>query len=157
GCGVVAGDGCNCVCNVIQDPTRTYTINVATSTVSTKSKKLWNGTTASVPEASLFPATTVGTNPVIGFPDGKSKVEFGSFDAKGKPQWAPLWRVLAHELCGHGRLRQTYAGDTGDRSGHDSTIDTENAIAMKFGLPARGHYADPRQGESYFNEIGKRG
>jgi hypothetical protein len=142
---------------VIQDPRRVYTVNVSTSTVSTKSKKLANGTTASVPEATVFPNTTAVTDPVIEFPEAKSKVEFGSFDAKGKAVWAPLWRVFAHELCGHGRLKQTYAGDTGDRPGHDSTIDTENAIAGKFGLPARGHYSDPRQGESFFNETGKRG
>jgi hypothetical protein len=91
---------------------------------------------------------------VIEFPDTGSSVEFGSFDPTGKPKWAPLWRVLGHEFCGHGRLKQSYSGGTGNRPGHDSTIDTENAIATPLGEPARGHFADPRQGESFFNKKG---
>jgi hypothetical protein len=107
-----------------------------------------------VPEASVFPTTTAVTNPELNFPDTASDVEFGAFDPKGKAMKAPLWRILGHELCGHGWRMQTYAGDTGDRSGHDSTIDTENAIATAKGEPARGKYADPRQGESFFNKKG---
>jgi hypothetical protein len=155
GCGVVKADeACNCVCDVVDDPNREYTINVAKSTVSMKPQKLWDGSTVPVPEASLFPATTPDDDPVVNFPDTGSDIELGSFDAKGKPRWAPLWRVLAHELCGHGRLKQSYVGQTGDRAGHDSTIDTENTIASALGEPLRGHYADPRQGESFFNKKG---
>jgi uncharacterized protein DUF4157 len=156
GCGVVKPDeGNDCVCEVVDDAKRTYTINVAKSVVTMKPQKLWDGSTAPVPEASLFPTTTTpAVNPVLKFPDTGSDIELGSFDAKGKPQKAPLWRVLGHELCGHGRRKQTYSGDTGDRAGHDSTIDTENTIATALGEPLRGHYADPRQGESFFNKKG---
>ena len=62
--------------------------------------------------------------------------------------WAPAWRVLTHELCGHARLNQTYSGSPGNRAGHDATIDTENAVAAGLGQPARGHFSDRRQGES---------
>jgi len=156
GCSVLKPDeGNDCVCEVVDDAKRTYTINVAKSVVTMKPQKLWDGSTVPVPEASLFPTTTsTAVNPVLKFPDTGSDIELGSFDAKGKPQKAPLWRVLGHELCGHGRRKQTYAGDTGDRAGHDSTIDTENTIATALGEPLRGHYADPRQGESFFNKKG---
>lgn len=156
GCGTVlkTSEANDCVCGAISDATRTYTINVAKSTATSKPQKLANGTTVPVPEASVFPTTTAVTDPVLNFPDTASDVEFGSFDPKGKPKWAPLWRILGHELCGHGWRMQTYAGDTGDRSGHDSTIDTENTIATALGESARGKYADPRQGESFFNAKG---
>ncbi|HEU0304366.1 MAG TPA: DUF4157 domain-containing protein [Gaiellaceae bacterium] len=157
GCNSVlaADEGNDCVCGAINDATRTYTINVAKSTAAKKPQKLFDGTTVPVPEASVFPTTTApAKDPDLNFPDVGSDVEFGAFDPKGKPMWAPLWRVLGHELCGHGWRMQSYAGDTGDRSGHDSTIDTENAIAKLKGQPARGKYADPRQGESFFNVKG---
>jgi Domain of unknown function (DUF4157) len=156
GCSVLKPDeGNDCVCDVVDDAKRLYTINVAKSVVTMKPQKLWDGTTVPVPDASLFPKTSSpAVNPVLRFPDTGSDIELGSFDAAGKPKSAPLWRVLGHELCGHGRLKQTYSGDTGDRAGHDSTIDTENAIASALGEPLRGHYADPRQGESFFNKKG---
>ena len=157
GCNTVlaADEGNDCVCDAINDTTRTYTINVAKSTATSKSQTLWDGTTLPVPEASVFPTTTApAKDPVLNFPDTGSDVEFGAFDPTGKPQWAQLWRILGHELCGHGWRMQSYAGGTGDRPGHDATIDTENTIAALKGEPARGHYADPRQGESFFNRKG---
>jgi hypothetical protein len=157
GCGVVLAstEGNDCVCNAINDAKRLYTINVAKSTVTSKPQKLWDGTTAPVPEASVFPTTTSpAKDPVLNFPDAASDVEFGAFDPKGKAIKAPLWRILGHELCGHGVLMQTYKGDTGDRAGHDATIDTENKIATAKGQPTRGTYTDPRQGESFFNKKG---
>ncbi len=157
GCGAVLkpDEANNCACDAINDTTRLYTINVAKSTAASKPQTMWDGTTVPVPDATVFPTTTAPVNdPVLNFPDTASDVEFGAFDPKGKPKWAPLWRILGHELCGHGWRKQSYAGDTGDRSGHDSTIDTENAIATAKGEAARGKYADPRQGESFFNKKG---
>jgi hypothetical protein len=154
-------ESCTCVEDVIADASRTYTINVTKATVSTPSQKLWNGTTTPVPKTSMGPTTSGTTDPTIEFPDTGSDAEFGSFQTDGTAVWAPLWRILAHELCGHGRLNQSYpGGKPGNRAGHDSTIDTENAIAAEHGGPPRGHFADPKppgkQGESYFNPKGDR-
>jgi hypothetical protein len=157
GCGVVApSQGCTCICDVIDDTTRTYTINVSKATISTPNQTLWNGTTVPVPKTSMGPTTNTGTDPTIAFPDTSSDAEFGSFDPTGAAVWAPMWRILAHELCGHARLGQSYAGGPGNRQQHDVTIDTENAIAAEHGAPARGHFTDRRQGESYFNPVGNR-
>jgi hypothetical protein len=149
---------CECLCDAAHDLKRTYTINVKPAAVSTKSETLFDGSTAAVPETSVFPETLVGTNPTISMPTSAgSKAEFGCFDSSGKPLWAPNWRILAHELCGHGRLRQTHAGeDVGNRPSHDSTIDTENEIAKEHGEAARGHFAARRQGESFINPVGDR-
>src|SRR5262249_22941768 len=160
-CGVVApSQSCTCVCDVIGDATRTYTINVAKATISTPVQTLWDGTTVAVPDTSLGPNTKVGPNPTIDFPDTSSDAEFGSFQPSGTAVWAPLWRILSHELCGHARLNQSYAGGPGNRAAHDVTIDTENAIAAEHGGPPRGHFGDPKppgkQGESYFNKKGDR-
>jgi hypothetical protein len=43
-----------------------------------------------------------------------------------------------------------------NRAAHDVTIDTENDIGAEHGEPARGHFADPRQGEAFYNPIGDR-
>jgi hypothetical protein len=43
-----------------------------------------------------------------------------------------------------------------ERPGRDPTIDMENTIAAEHGGPARGHYGDTRQGESFFNLTGDR-
>jgi hypothetical protein len=151
---------CECICDVLADATRTYTINVSKATLSTPARTLWNGTTTPVPTTSMGPTTSGTTNPTIEFPDTGSDVEFGSFQASGTAVWAPMWRILAHELCGHGRLGQSYAGGPGNRQQHDATIDTENAIAAEHGGPPRGHFADPKppgkQGESFFNPVGDR-
>ena len=81
---------------------------------------------------------------------------FGAFDPSGHPVLFPNSRILAHELCGHGRLRQDYthmapdppyrAQEPGHRRGHDATINTGNAIT---GTPVRGTYTNPRYGESF--------
>jgi hypothetical protein len=108
-----------------------------------------------VPAATFWPSTTRGGGDFIGIdiPKNGSTAEFGAFDAAGKGFWQPTWRILAHELCGHGVKKQTYAGDYGDRELHNATIDVENDIATKHGEPARGHYADKRQGESFNNGV----
>ena len=156
-------ESCTCVEDVIADASRTYSINVVKATISRSMQPLWNGTTVAVPEASIYPNTNVGPNPTITFPDTTSDAEFGSFQTNGTAVWAPLWRILAHELCGHGRLNQSYPVTTssrGSRPLHDATIDTENAIAAEHGGPPRGHFADPKppgkQGESFFNPLGDR-
>jgi hypothetical protein len=162
GCGVLRADeSCGCVCDVIDDTTRTYTINVGRSTISRGPRTLFDGSRPpNVPDISLGPSTIVDVDPTIDFPDTASNTEFGSFTAAGTGVWAPMWRILAHELCGHGRLNQSYAGGTGNRPGHDATIDTENRIAAEHAGPPRGHFADPKppgkQGESFFNPVGDR-
>ncbi|HXR34873.1 MAG TPA: hypothetical protein VN754_02945, partial [Candidatus Binataceae bacterium] len=97
-----------------------------------------------------------GNDPDIFVETFNSTNEFGFFKADGSASWYPHWRILAHELCGHGRLHQTYSGGTGNRPGHDVTIDTENAIATEHGQPERGHFTDPRQGEAFYNPVGDR-
>jgi hypothetical protein len=109
-----------------------------------------------VPSSTLWPNTSDGNDPDIYVESADSSIEFGFFKADGSASWYPHWRILAHELCGHGRLHQTYTGGTGNRPGHDATIDTENAIAAEHGQPARGHFADPRQGEAFYNGVGDR-
>jgi hypothetical protein len=148
---------CECLCDVVNNTTRTYTINVADAVAGTAPATLFDGSTATVPTSTLFPTTHVGPNPSIDMPSTASSIEFGTFDSSSRGVWAPFWRILAHELCGHARLNQTYAGGTGNRRGHDSTIDTENLIAGEHGAPPRGHFADkPRQGESFLNPVGDR-
>ena len=162
-CGAKTTPGCECACDVVSDPARTYTINVDASAGSTTTQKLADGSTALVPTASLWPHTVGGDDPEISVESSESSIEFGAFQADGKPFWYSHWRILAHELCGHGRLRQSYtniAKDSctlsGNRIGHNSTIDTENAIAASIpgAGPARGHYDDKRQGEAFYNPIG---
>ncbi len=149
--------GCDCLCDVAEDPRRLYTIQVEPATTSFEGAELANQTSAMVPQTSVFPETINGENPVIRMPASSgSDVEFGAFRPDGSADWADNWRILGHELCGHGRLRQSYAGDAGDREGHNATIDVENQIAAEHGGDARGHFADPRQGESFFNPVGDR-
>lgn len=153
----IASKGCECVTDVISDSARTYTINVDAVTDSPQTVTLHNGTTATIPNPSSGPRTYNGPNPTIHMPaSAGSAMEFGGFSPSGAPLWCDNWRILGHELCGHGRLNQSYAGTKGNRPGHDSTIDTENEIAAEHGGPARGHFADTRQGESYHNPIGNR-
>jgi hypothetical protein len=124
---------------------------------SKNTKTLHDGSTASVPDTSVYPHTTIGKNPAVAMAASSgSNTEFGFFDSAGRPFWYDNWRILAHELCGHGRLGQSYTGPTGCRPGHDVTIDTENAIAAEHGGTARGHSGDPRRGEAFFNPAGDR-
>jgi hypothetical protein len=155
-CKASTNQSCNCACDVAGDPSRTYTIHVAPAAGSTTPQELWNHTIEPVPSSTLWPNTEIDDNPNIFVESADSTNEFGAFKADGSPFWYPHWRILAHELCGHGRLRQSYEGDTGNRPQHDSTIDTENAIAAEHGEPARGHFADKRQGEAFYNPVGDR-
>jgi hypothetical protein len=156
-CTTSIDQGCECLCDVASDAARNYSITVKAAKASTEVRKLHDGTSVTVPKTSIFPTTAVGSNPSIDFPASSGgSIEFGAFQPDGKPDWASNWRILAHELCGHGRLKQSYAGNSGKRPGHDATIDTENASAAEHGGAARGHFADPRQGESFLNPVGDR-
>jgi hypothetical protein len=84
-----------------------------------------------------------------------SQAEFGFFTPSGSAEWLEDWRILGHEFCGHARAGGG-GGPTGNRPLHDFTINIENAIAAEHGRPARGHFADPRQGESFLNPVGDR-
>jgi len=150
--------GCECVCDVTSDPARLYTIDVQPQSASPQSLPLWNGTTALVPLITPWPNTVGGTDPTVTIhnPAGRN-TEMGFFDDSERPVYYDDWRILAHELCGHGRLNQSYGGGTGNRPGHDSTINTENTIAFEHGPYAmRGHFSNLKQGESFFNPIGNR-
>ena len=156
-CDTCSTPGCDCLCDVVNDATRGYTIDVMPATAGTKSETLHDGSTVTMPDSSLWPNTSGGDHPDIETLDGgASTIEFGFFTASGAARWYSPWRILAHELCGHGRNRETYAGSTGNRSGHDATIDTENAIAGPLGGTPRGHFADRRQGEAFYNPVGNR-
>jgi hypothetical protein len=150
---------CECLCDTAHDRKRRYTISVSPAVASEKTATLHDGKTAKVPSSSIFPSTFVGENPSIIMPSTKgSSIEFGAFMPDGKPFWFENWRILAHELCGHGRLKQAGAKDdeTGCRASHDTTIDTENEIGAEHGSPKRGNFKDTRQGESFLNAVKKR-
>jgi len=149
-CSASTTQGCECLCDVAHDPSRTYTINVQTAAVGTEVKTLHDGTNATVPSISVWPQTAPGPNPTVTMVAAGSPVEFGSFAPDGHAEWAEGWRILEHELCGHARLGGG-DGPIGNRPNHNATIDTENAIAAEHGRPARGHFTDRRQGESFFN------
>lgn len=150
-----ADPGCDCACEAVLDPARVFSVRPLTCASFTANKILFDGSSAAVPSASFWPGTTRGGGAFTGIdiPKKGSSAEFGVFDSAGKGVWQPTWRILAHELCGHGVKKQTYDGDYGDRELHNATIDTENDIATKHGEPARGHYADKRQGESFNNDV----
>jgi hypothetical protein len=155
-CKASTNQSCECACDAAGDPARTYTVHVRPAAGTTTVNTLWDGSQQAVPDSSVRPHTSVGNDPDIYVEGAGSSNEFGSFRPDGSASWAPHWRILAHELCGHGRLHQTYSGGPGNRPGHDVTIDTENAIAAEQGEPSRGHFTDPRQGESFYNPIGDR-
>ena len=151
----VASQSCECISDVVVDPDRTYTINVDTVSNNPRSVTLHDGTTVTIPSPSSGPRTYGGTDPTIHMPaSAGSAIEFGAFSPTGTASWAPNWRILAHELCGHARLNQSYAGSKGNRPGHDATINTENVIASEHVGSARGEFANPRQGESFHNPVG---
>jgi len=157
-CTMSSDTSCECVCDITSDPARLYTINVQPQSASPQSLQLWDGTTALVPLITPWPNTVGGANPTVTIhsPAGRN-TEMGFFDDSERPVYYDDWRILAHELCGHGRLNQTYSGGTGNRAGHDTTIDTENTIAFEHGPYAmRGHFSNLKQGESFFNPIGNR-
>lgn len=150
------GAGCDCVCAACLHKTRIFTVAVPSMSVVMANRTLYDGSTASVPESDVWPSTSRDADPTITIPKAGSGVEFGAFRSDGGPFWLPTWRTLAHELCGHGVLAQTYAGDRGDRAGHDATIKTENKIAAERGGPERGLYKSAKQGESFNNTVGDR-
>jgi hypothetical protein len=146
------------LCDATTDPARHYTIEVQDAVRVDRPQAMHDGSTVVIPDTSIGPTTTAAMHPHVIMPRSASGIEFGLFKPDCSAEWAPNWRILGHELCGHGRLRQSYPGKQkkGDRAGHDKTIDTENAIAAEHGGPARGHYGDPRQGESFHNPVGDR-
>jgi len=149
---------CECLCDAAHDTKRQYSISVKPAVKSTKKETLHDGTTAEVPDSTVFPTTSGDVeHPTIIMAASGSPIEFGSFQPDGKPIWQENSRILAHELCGHGRLRQRGTGTRGCRAGHDVTIDTENEIAAEHAGAGRGKFSDkPRQGESFLNPVGDR-
>ncbi len=151
---------CECLCDVAHDVKRRYTITVKAATAGKTREKLHDGIEKEVPTSSVYPSTLVGENPDITMAASTgSNVEFGAFKPDGSGFWYENWRILAHELCGHGRLKLTGGPSEtrGCRPGHDATIDVENAIAAEHSGVTRGKDSDkPRKGESFFNPAGDR-
>lgn len=152
-CAAPASPGCECACSALQDSKRVFKVRPEDCAVRMTQEKMADGSTQTIPESTVYPNTlgpNCGSPVTIQIPKPGSGMEFGAFKADGTPLWYKdqPWRILAHELCGHGVKCQDYPhGKTGDREEHDSTIKTENAIASP---PVRGLYANkPRQGESF--------
>ncbi|NIS80207.1 MAG: DUF4157 domain-containing protein [Anaerolineales bacterium] len=148
--------GCECICDTVNDPNRTYNIHVHTVSNNPRYYGLYgcDNLVVKVPYPSVGPHTIPGTHPFIHMAAGTGNaIEFGAFKPSGEPIYAPKWRILAHELCGHGRLNQGYVGDKGNRPGHDKTIKTENEIAAEHGHPERGLFKSTRQGESFHYKV----
>lgn len=156
-CSNPAGPSCECLCDATTDRARTYDIDVQDASRNDRPETLHDGSTVTVADATVGPHTFTGTNPSIIMTRASSAMEFAVFAPDCTPIWAENWRIFGHEFCGHGRLNQSYPGeDKGNRPAHDPTIDTENSIAAEHGAPARGHFSDPRQGESATNPVGAR-
>ena len=136
-----------CLCHAISSPD-TYKIVVEAVGNKNWSLTYADGSTEMVQGPNTWPRTSGKT---VYIPS-KASVTYslGLFDANGKYFGAPIWRILAHELCGHAVSGIGYPADqiSGDRPGHDGTIDIENKIAIEHGATSRGKYADPKQGES---------
>ena len=82
-----------------------------------------------------------------------SEVDFGFIDRWGRPHIYPLWRILAHELCGHAVFFNKgmevnppgpqFSDKRGKRPHHDQAIKAENAIISEHpGQIKRGLWAD---------------
>ena len=156
-CSNPAGPSCECLCDATTDRRRTYNIDVQDASRNDRVETLHDGSTVTVADATVGPHTFTGNDPSIVMTRASSAMEFAVFAPDCTPIWAENWRILGHEFCGHGRLQQSYPGeDKGNRPAHDPTIDTENSIAAEHGAPARGHFSDPRQGESATNPVGAR-
>jgi hypothetical protein len=158
-CPKLSGPACECLCNVTRDTNRTYNINVQNANRNNRLEVMHDGVSKRIPDSTTSPQTVGGTNPQITMTRSSSPMEFSVFSPGCTPIWLPNWRILGHELCGHGRLNQTYSGDRGDREEHNSTIETENKIAAEHGgdgSAPRGKYTDPRQGEVATNPVGDR-
>ena len=139
---------CDCLCDVVTDPDTPYVIEVHNVTNNPTSVTLHDGSTETIPMPSVGPNTSLsGGAPTVHMASTTgSSLVFGAFQPDGSPFIYGNPRILVHELCSHARLRHSYAGSKGNRPGHDVTIQTENALS---GPPARGLFADPRQGESF--------
>ncbi len=158
----VTTNSCECLEDAVNDTNRTYTINVDAVSSTRRGLTLHNGRfEPAVPFPSSGPRTyNWGANAVIHVASSTgSAMEFGFFEPSGRAAWCTNWRILAHELCGHARLKQEYTniyGESGkgDRPEHDFTVAVENRIAAEHGGAQRGYYNDPGQGEVFHNPIG---
>ncbi len=151
-----AGPGCKCACEAMTSTTKTYDIDLVPMIPLPVSKTLADKTTTMVPQLADGPHTN---NPLctpltkLVMPRFDSTAVFGSFDAGGNAVIASTPRILAHELCGHAVSCFGYLGDSGNREGHDKTIQVENAIYSS--QPQRGAFKNKRQGESFFRAPGE--
>jgi hypothetical protein len=151
-CDAPASPGCECACSALKDTKRVFNVSPVDCAPKMTQEKMADGSTQTIPESTVTPNTlgpTCGSPIAIQIPKPGSGMEFGAFMADGKPLWYKNqpWRILAHELCGHGVGCQAYPhGQPGNRQEHDSTITTENTIAAP---PVRGLFASKRQGESF--------
>jgi hypothetical protein len=100
-----------------------------------------------------------GTGAKIYVPGPNSSLEYGTYDAKGNLQTAPLEVVLAHELAhawllSRGEERPLQI--SGNRPGHDAAIELENKMRAELDpkAPLRGLYKDPMHGESRWRKVG---
>ena len=153
-----SGPSCECLCDVARNSSRSYLIRVFEATAGAEQKRLFDGSDAVVTTTSKTPGTLIGQDPIVDIPAAGSEIEFGEFAADGSGIWPPVWRILAHEMCGHGRLRTDNTKDEAavGRSGQDATVAVENAIATEHGELARGFFVLPRFGASFFNVEGYR-
>lgn len=101
------------------------------------------------------PGSGTGGGVIVPLPGGN--IDWGYIDVDGKPRIAPLWRILAHELCGHAAFMDAGLEDNGHggravipnpkpgRPEHDQAINAENEIANEHkGESKRGKYNDPK-------------
>lgn len=140
--------GCDCLCDVTTNPSKLITIELFSVSNSPASRRLHDGSTETVPMPSEGPRTTsVSSDPTVHIPAaGSTAILFGAFLDNDSPFMANNTRLLAHELCGHARFGTSYAGDKGNRPGHDATIRIENSICAP---PTRGVFNNALQGESF--------
>jgi RHS repeat-associated protein len=142
-----------CLCRAITSE-KVYRIYVKNVRTQPRSMIYVDGTTDTVlgPHDRDWPATLSDDD--VQIPSKASimtQYTFGFFGPGGNYLDAPLWRILAHELCGHalGPAPDFEGIDVwGDRKSHDVTIMMENAVALEHGAPARGLYSNQKQGES---------
>jgi hypothetical protein len=147
-CSSSTSPGCDCLCDVTTNSSKTITIELFNVSNSPDSLTLHDGSTETVPMPSEGPRTTsISSDPTVHIPAaGSTAILFGAFLDNDTAFMADNTRLLAHELCGHARFGTTYRGDKGDRPDHDATIQIENLICAP---PTRGLFNDSLQGESF--------
>lgn len=147
-CSSSTSAGCDCLCDVTTNSSKTITIELFNVSNSPASLTLRDGSTETVPMPSEGPRTTsVSSDPTVHIPAaGSTAILFGAFLDNDTAFMADNTRLLAHELCGHARFGTTYRGDKGNRPDHDATIRIENSICAP---PTRGLFNDSLQGESF--------